>query len=100
MTDFTQVRELETKEYFRVLHHRLEVPFSLFTAFVGCCGDTVTESDAQKFIAAYLTSTGRVGGLVGMVRSDVRDASLLLDAAVRYPACAVASEKARDLPLW
>ena len=30
MADFSRVTELQSREYFRVIHHRLSVPMDLF----------------------------------------------------------------------
>lgn len=85
MPDFSRVKELETREYFRVLHHRLNIPLDLFVDVVGTTKGDITEPDAQEFMYSYLRSQGRTGGLIGMVRIVPEGDSILLDAAVRYP---------------
>jgi len=85
MLDFSRVKEDPTKEYFRVIHHRLTVPTDLFLQVAGDSGGDITEPDAQRFIYSYLASQGRDGGLIGMVRIMPRDDEIILDAAVRYP---------------
>lgn len=85
MADFSRVKELESREYFRVIHHRLSIPIDLFVNVVGPLEGDITEPDAQEFIYSYLKSQGRENGLIGMVRIIPSDDSILLDAAVRYP---------------
>lgn len=85
MVDFSRVKELDSREYFRVIHHRLSVPLDLFVSVVGPLEGDITEPDAQEFIYGYLKSQGRDKGLIGMVRIIPADESILLDAAVRYP---------------
>lgn len=85
MADFSRVTELESREYFRVIHHRLRVPMDLFVNVVGPLEGDITEPNAQDFIYSYLKSQGKENGLIGMVRIMTSDDSILLDAAIRYP---------------
>lgn len=85
MPDFSRVRELETREYFRVLHHRLNIPLDLFLDVVGPIEGDISEPVAQEFMYSYLKSKGCEGGLIGMVRIIPEGDHVLLDAAVRYP---------------
>lgn len=88
MADFSRVKELESREYFRVIHHRLSIPMDLFFEVVGPAQGDITEPEAQEFIYSYLKSQGRGNGLVGMVRIIPQGEHLLLDAAIRYPVSA------------
>ncbi|MDP3487545.1 MAG: hypothetical protein Q8S19_06400 [Bacillota bacterium] len=74
-----------SREYFRVIHHRLRVPIDLFISVVGPLEGDITEPDAQEFIYSYLKSQGKENGLIGMVRIIPSDDNILLDAAIRYP---------------
>lgn len=85
MADFSRVTELDSREYFRVIHHRLRVPLDLFVSVVGPLRGDITEPKAQEFIYSYLKSQGRDNGLIGMVRIIPSEDHILLDAAVRYP---------------
>lgn len=85
MQDFLRVKELESREYFRVIHHRLSVPLDVFARVVGPLEGDITEPMAQEFIYSYLKNKGCENGLIGMVRIIPEGDNILLDAAVRYP---------------
>ena len=82
---FSAVKELENRgKTFKVTHRILEVPKDIYLKVLGGMRSPFSERGAQYFTEEYLKWRGDAGGVVGMVRFDKNEDSIVLDAAVRY----------------
>lgn len=82
---FARVSEREVAgEIFQVTHRVLHIPRSVYLEVVGRHDEPFGEGAAQEFVEGYLKWCGDRDGLIGMVRIDVRQDEVVLDAAVRY----------------
>lgn len=82
---FSAVKELENRgKTFKVTHRILEVPKDIYLKVLAGYEEPFSERGAQYFTEEYLKWRGDEGGVVGMVRFDKNEDSIVLDAAVRY----------------
>jgi len=82
---FAQVEERELKgEIFQVTHRILHIPKDVYKDVVAGCEDPYGEAASQEFVEQYLKWCKDTEGVVGMVRIDVQEDKVVLDAAVRY----------------
>lgn len=67
----------------QVYHRRLKIPKEI-THIVSIFTDPWEERASQYFVEKYLQELNDPG-IAGMVRQELIDAHVLLDAAIRYP---------------
>src|SRR5687768_16614990 len=97
---FAQVLEKEAAgEIFQVVHRILEIPREVYLDVLQEHAEPFSQLGAQNFVEEYLAWSGEHHGVVGMVRLDEKEATIILDAAVRYrinplerPTCCVKDE--------
>lgn len=68
----------------QVYHRRLKIPKESYVRIVSDFTDPWDERASQYFVEQYLQELSDPG-IVGMVRQELTDTHVLLDAAVRYP---------------
>lgn len=68
----------------QVYHRRLRIPREIYLETVADFSDPWEERACQFFVQEYLQELND-SGIVGMVRQDITDSFIFLDAAVRYP---------------
>ena len=81
---FSAVKELENRgKTFKVTHRILEVPKDIYLKVLAGYEEPFSEG-SPVFYGRIPEVAGRCGGVVGMVRFDKNEDSIVLDAAVRY----------------
>ncbi|EEG76702.1 hypothetical protein [Dethiobacter alkaliphilus] len=82
---FSRVEEREVQgEVFQVTHRILQIPQEVYLQVLKEHEAPFSEMAAQEFVEQYLAWCNDTGGLIGMVRIDTRDDTVVLDAAIRY----------------
>lgn len=81
--DLVQEQDLPSTTL-QVYHRRLKIPKESYLMAVSKFTDPWDERTCQYFVEQYLLESNDPG-IVGMVRQELTNAHVLLDAAVRYP---------------
>lgn len=68
----------------QVYHRRLKIPKETYINVLSAFTDPWEEQASQYFVEKYLEELDDPG-IVGMVRQELTDTHVLLDAAIRYP---------------
>lgn len=82
---FSQVEERELQgEIFQVTHRILHIPRDVYQDVLSQHEEPFSEAASQDFVVQYLKWCGDTGGVIGMVRMDIQEEKVVLDAAIRY----------------